>query len=57
MGASCSRSTAGERGFALVGTLLLLMIVGAATTALWLSGQTEAAMAINHETAAHAKAA
>lgn len=46
-----------EQGMALVGTLLLLLIVSAATTALWVSGQTEAAIAINHETAAQARAA
>ena len=58
MGACFSRSTtSGERGFALVGTLLLLLIVSAATTALWVSGQTEAIVAVNHETAAQAKAA
>ena len=58
MGVCASRSTApGERGFALIGTLLLLLIVSSATTALWISGQTEAAMAINHETSAQAKAA
>ncbi len=58
MGVHASRSTApGERGFALIGTLLLLLIVSSATTALWVSGQTEAAMAINHETSAQAKAA
>ena len=42
---------------ALVGALLLLLIVAAATTALWVSGQTEAAVAVNHETAAQANAA
>ena len=47
----------GEHGMALVGAMLLLLIVTAATTALWISGQTEAAMAINHETSAQAKAA
>jgi len=47
----------GEHGMALVGVMLLLLIVTAATTALWISRQTEATMAINHETSAQAKAA
>ena len=48
---------AGEQGVALVGVLMLLLIVSAATTALWVSGETEAAIAINHQTSAQAAAA
>ncbi len=46
-----------ERGMALMGVLMLLLIVSAASSGLWVSAQTESAVAINHESAARASAA
>lgn len=46
-----------EDGIALVGVLMLLMIVSAAVSALWVSGQTEASVAVNREMAGRAEAA
>ena len=46
-----------ERGIALVGVLMLLLIVSAASSGLWVSAQTESAVALNRESAAQASAA
>ncbi|MBI2186186.1 MAG: hypothetical protein HYU37_03560 [Acidobacteria bacterium] len=50
-------SRSSERGTALIGVLLLLMIMTALASALAISGQTETLVARNHETAAQARAA
>lgn len=47
---------AGERGVALVGVILLLLMMSALAAALGLSGQTETLVARNHESLAQARA-
>ena len=51
------RDLRAEDGIALVGVLMLLLIVSAATSAMWVSGQTETLIAVNRQMAGRANAA